>query len=140
MMFRVYIVLLIIFISCESKTNYKKPDNLIPREQMIDLLVDMHIAIGSLDVKNKNNNRAVNYMVLVYDKYKIDSARFAESNFYYTSNIVEYENIFKEVKIQLKKIQDQYQSNKDSMETRARDSIRAKQKLPKRLGEDDIVK
>lgn len=139
-MFRVYLVLLIIFISCESKTKYKKPDNLIPREQMIDLLVDMHIATGALDVKDKNNNRGNNYMALVYDKYKIDSARFADSNFYYTSNIVEYENIFKEVQIQLKKIQGQYQTKNDSMETRAQDSIRAKQKLPERLGEDDIVK
>ena len=104
MMFRVYLVLLIIFISCESKTKYKKPDDLIPREQMIDLLVDMHIATGTLDVKDKNNNRGNNYMSLVYDKYKIDSARFAESNFYYTSNIVEYQNIFKEVQIQLKNV------------------------------------
>jgi len=139
-MFRIYIVLLIIFISCESKTKYKKPDNLIPREQMIDLLVDMHIATGSLDVKDKNNNRGKNYMVLVYDKYKIDSARFAESNFYYTSNIVDYENIFKEVQKKLKKIQEQYKTSNDSIEDRTRDSIRAKQKLPKRLGEDDIVK
>jgi hypothetical protein len=139
MMLRVYIVLLIIFISCESKTKYKRPENLIPREQMIDLLVDMHIATGASDVKDKDNERNRNYMILVFEKYQIDSARFAESNFYYTSNIVEYEDIFKEVKKQLIKIQDQYRSNTDSMAKKT-DSIRAKQKIPKRLREDDIVR
>ena len=139
-MFRVYIVLLIIFISCESKTKYKRPENLIPREQMIDLLVDMHIATGASDVKDKDNKRNKNYMILVFEKYQIDSARFAESNFYYTSNIVEYEDIFKEVKKELIKIQDQYKTNTDTVAKKIKDSIRAKQKIPKRLGEDDIVK
>jgi hypothetical protein len=135
-----FIVFLVVFISCESKVKYKKPDNLIPREEMINLLIDMHIATGTTTVKSMPDEEEKNYMSLVYEKYQIDSTRFAESNFYYISNIEEYESIFKEVEKQLIKIQDEYTITEDSESKKALDSILEKQKMPKRLGKDDIVK
>jgi len=135
-----FIVFLAVFVSCESKVKYKKPDNLIPREQMINLLVDMHIATGTTSVKNILDEDEKNYMVLVYEKYQIDSTRFAESNFYYISNIGEYESIFNEVEKELIKIQEQYTITEDSESKKALDSILEKQKKPKKLGKDDIVK
>jgi hypothetical protein len=135
-----YILLLIIFISCESKTKYKKPENLIPKEEMINLLVDMHLATGTIDVKDKNDERDLNYMVLVYEKYQIDSARLADSNFYYISNIEEYEYIFKEVEKKLKILQEKYELLKDTVAEKRNDSIRKKQRIPNKLGRNDIVK
>lgn len=140
----IFIVFLIALISCESKIKYKKPDNLIPREEMINLLIDMHIATGTTTVKEISEEKNINYMVLVYEKYQIDSTRFAESNFYYISNIDEYESIFREVKKQLKEIQDVYSLKIDSLDRIKMDSSRAKMNIPKdipkRLGEADIVK
>ena len=135
-----FIVFLVVFVSCESKVKYKKPDNLISREEMINLLIDMHIANGTTSVKNISDDGEKNYMSLVYEKYQIDSTRFAESNFYYISNIEEYESIFKEVEKELKKIQEQYTIKEDSESKKALDSILEKQKKPKMLGRDDIVK
>ncbi len=135
-----FIIFLIVFISCESKVKYQKPDNLIPREQMIALLIDMHIASGTTGVRDKTDDKERNYMTLVYDKYQIDSTRFADSNFYYVSNIEEYESIFKEVEKQLKILQDQYTLIEVSQSQRALDSIREKQKIPKKLGDKDIFK
>lgn len=93
-----YIVIFFLTLSCESRTNYKKPKDLIPKDQMIDLLTDMHNINGITGIKNKEGLKANNYIPLLYEKYEIDSARFASSNLYYTSKISEYEKMFKEVK------------------------------------------
>jgi hypothetical protein len=135
-----FIVFLVVFVSCESKVKYKKPDNLISREEMINLLIDMHIARGTATVKKITDDEEKNYMGLVYEKYQIDSTRFAESNFYYLSNIEEYQSNFKEDEKEHKKIQEHYTIIEDSESKKALDSILERQKNPKMLGRDDIVK
>ncbi len=93
-----YILLFVIFLSCESRTKYEKPQDLIPQDQMIDLLTDMHLVNGISGIKSKNGMKANDYMYILYDKYQIDSTRFAASNLYYVSNIDEYEDMFQKVK------------------------------------------
>lgn len=95
------IFLSIIFLSsCTSNTIYKKPKDLIPHEQMVDLLVDMQLAVGAKVVKNIDNKRS-NYMPLIYEKYGVDSGIFARSNFYYSTKIDGYTKILQEVKVRL---------------------------------------
>ncbi|MGA9269732.1 MAG: DUF4296 domain-containing protein [Lutimonas sp.] len=108
------ILVILLIISCESKVNYEKPEDLIPRETMIDLLYDMHLAVGTSNLRNKNNEKDRNYMSLVYEKYGIDSTRFAISNIYYTSQAVEYEEMFEEVERRLEVLHEQYENERDS--------------------------
>ena len=89
--------------SCTSNTIYKEPDNLIPKDSMIVLLVDMQLAVGARSGKNIDDKYGLNYMPLIYEKYKIDSARFVESSFYYSTDIDNYTKILKEVKSRLQK-------------------------------------
>ena len=65
---------------------------------MIDLLTDMHLVNGISGIKSKNGMKANDYMYILYDKYQIDSTRFAASNLYYVSNIDKYEDMFQKVK------------------------------------------
>lgn len=109
------ISVLAVFISCESKINYEKPKDLIPKDVMIDLLYDMHLAVGTSNLKNKNMEKDRNYMSLVYEKYDVDSTRFAISNIYYTSQVDEYEEIFEEVERRLEELHLEYQSERDSL-------------------------
>ena len=95
-----FISLLTLF-SCTSKTILEKPKDLIPKDTMVLLLTDLYIAKTAFHEKNLNNERKVNYTPLVYKKFKIDSARFIKSNFYYTSKLDEYDLIFNEVKEKL---------------------------------------
>ena len=110
-----YLILTLLLLACESKVNYKVPDDLIPKEQMIDLLYDMHLDLGTSNVQNINLEKNRNYMSLVLDKYKIDSLRFASSNIYYVSNAKEYEEIFEEVEERLKELQESYRDEIDSL-------------------------
>ena len=111
----IYMVFIFAIFSCESKVKYDKPENLIPKDQMIDLLYDMHLADGTSGVKNKNLENNRNYMALVYKKHNIDSSQFAVSNKYYIANIKEYKDIFEEVEKRLLVLQNQYQNERDSI-------------------------
>lgn len=120
------ILAILLIISCESKVNYKKPDNLIPRKTMINLLYDMHLAVGTSNLRNKNNEKDRNYMSLVYEKYGVDSTRFAISNIYYTSQAVEYEEMFEEVERRLEILHQKYENERDS----AINASKRKESLP----------
>ena len=96
-------------VSCTSKTIYKKPDNLIEKERMIDIWTDIYIARGARSVKTKELRKNINYLPLVFKKYKIDSAQFSESNFYYTSKIDDYQKMFEEVNKRLEEKMKIYQ-------------------------------
>ncbi|MBL4905239.1 MAG: DUF4296 domain-containing protein [Flavobacteriaceae bacterium] len=88
-------------VSCTSNTIYKKPKDLIPKDTMVLLLTDLFIANTAYSYKNRGLRKKTNYMPLLYNKYKIDSVRFLESNLYYTSVIDEYDEVYKEVKSNL---------------------------------------
>jgi len=60
---------IIIFWSCTDKVTYEKPENLIGKEEMIELLYDMHVVIGTSNIKNVHLEKNRNYMSLVYEKY-----------------------------------------------------------------------
>ncbi len=95
----------IILFSCTSRTIYKKPKDLIDRDKMISIWVDLFIAKGAKNVKTKDLRKNINYVPLVLKKYQIDSVRFSDSNIYYVSRIDEYQEMFEEVQNRLKKLQ-----------------------------------
>lgn len=110
-----YIVVLFFLLSCDSKVNYQAPEDLIPRNQMIELLYDMHLALGTSKVENIHSEKDRNYMSLVLEKHNIDSVRFASSNLYYVSKAQEYEEIFEEVERRLDEIKSAYAKEIDSL-------------------------
>jgi hypothetical protein len=106
----VYIFLISIFtLSCTSNTIYKKPENLIPRDEMVEILVDMQLALGAKSIKNIDGNKNLDYMHLVYEKYQIDSAHFAESNFYYMTNIDEFNKVLRKSKSKIHAMKKEYE-------------------------------
>jgi len=115
----VLIFLSIIFVNCTSNTILEKPKDLIPKEQMVDLITDLFLANEAKSIKNENLERNINYSPLIYEKYKIDSLRFKESNLYYTSKIDEYNDILNEVDKRLKTLLEEFEASitqKDSID------------------------
>ncbi len=119
--------------ACTSNTIIKKPDNLIPKNQMEDLITDMLIAAGAENIKNINLERNVNYFPLIFEKYGIDSTRFKESNYYYTSQIDDYEKILKRVDERLKALKEKLDNEiklQDSLKIDSMKNIRENFKKP----------
>ncbi|SED94422.1 protein of unknown function [Tenacibaculum sp. MAR_2010_89] len=103
-----YFFILMFLVSCTSNTIYKKPKDLIPKDSMVNLLTDMYLASSAKNIKNKNLKKLSNYMVVVYEKYKIDTVRFDTSNKYYTSRIDEYSEMLNLVKKNIDSLYDIY--------------------------------
>jgi len=81
----------------QAATIFKKPDDLIPKDQMIALLTDIFIANSAKVSPDKAGKHNKNYLQLVFKKYHIDTAQFKRSNYYYTTKIKEYRAIYQEV-------------------------------------------
>jgi len=114
------IVLFVVFlVSCTSNTIYEKPKDLISKDSMILLITDMYVARSTSGIRNKNQEKDLPYMSIVYDRYKIDSTRFKKSNLYYMSLVTEYEEMFEQVVKNL----DAKKTYKDSIK-KVTDSIR----------------
>jgi len=119
-----YLFIFYFLVSCTSNTIFEKPKDLIPRDTMSLLIQEMTIASSAKYVKNINKEKKINYMTFVYDKYKIDSLRFQNSNFYYTSKIDVYEEIIKDAKDQLEKKKKFYVKLSKQLDSIRRDSIK----------------
>jgi len=94
-----YFLLLIGFsflVSCDDKV--EKPDNLIEKEKMDDIIYDLTILQamrGSFQARLDSSN--VNPANYVYKKYNIDSAQFVNSNRYYASDVAAYNRMYNRV-------------------------------------------
>lgn len=93
-----FLICFCFLLSCTSNTIFKEPKNLIPKDTMSLLIQELMIASSAKNFKNKKFKNKINYIPLVYNKFKIDSVRFKESNFYYASKIDVYKQIIENAK------------------------------------------
>lgn len=129
----VLLCLLLGFSSCYKYNKPDKPKNLIPREKMIHVLLDLKF-VGAITGKDKEvlDSAKVNPEGYVYKKYGIDSTQFAESNAYYAYYMDEYAEIYENVKDSLTKLKAYYMDilEKERQEKKKADSLKAvKQEL-----------
>ena len=101
-----------LLVNCTSNTIMEKPDNLISKDKMADVITDMLIAEGAGNIRNLKEQRHINYFPFVYEKYKIDSVQFQESNLYYTSRIDDYDEILANVEKKLKTLKDEFDTQR----------------------------
>ncbi|MFC2109551.1 DUF4296 domain-containing protein [Bacteroidota bacterium] len=130
-----YFFLFISIASCTSNTIFKKPDDLITPDKMVDLLTDMYLATAAKPSTNKNKERNIDYTYLVFEKHGIDTAQFRRSNYYYTTKIDDYEAIFERVKTRIEKLNTDFKFIKNERDSIKKDSI---QKI--KFTKDSIIK
>lgn len=96
-----YILLLMVALaSCQEVQYPEPPEQLIPKEKMVQILADAYISNASRS-KGVNNRilrtKGMKLDSLLYSKHGVDSLSFAESNSYYASNLEQYTSIITEV-------------------------------------------
>jgi hypothetical protein len=128
-----YFLIFIILVSCTSNTIFEKPKDLIPRDTMSLLLQEMMIASSAKFIKNKNQKKNINYMPFVYDVFKIDSARFETSNYYYMSKIDIYQEILENAKTSLESRNDVFKKIQTRLDSIRKDSTDNVRKIQRRL-------
>ncbi len=115
-----YILVLMMILGCNEKT-IEKPENLISKDQMAEILYDLAV----INAAKKTNpwrlsDRSIELMAFIYQKHGIDSVQFVQSDIYYASIPEEYETIYQVVEARLEREKAVYEKEK----TRASDSLR----------------
>ena len=99
---RIFIMIVCLFgLACGNKL-LEAPENLIPKEQMADILYDMAL-LNAIDNSHPQVIKAndLKIMEFIYKKHQIDSAQFVQSDRYYASVPGEYRDIYEEVEARL---------------------------------------
>ena len=114
-------------VSCYNYNKPDKPNNLISKKQMVNILLDLKL-INAVTGKDKNvlDSAKLAPERYVYKKHNIDSAQFAQSNAYYAYHMEDYNAIYEQVKDSLKKLQAHYEivMEEELMREREKDSLK----------------
>ena len=118
----VFMVFLMLF-SC-NRNAYEAPENLISKEQMVEVLYD-HMLLNAAKGINKKilEKHIANPTQYIFDKYNIDSTQFAQSNTYYAHNSEVYASIYERLKEKLE-LDKKTMEDLVAEEKKKRDSIR----------------
>lgn len=121
------LISVLVFMSC-GKSAVKKPANLIPENQMVEILFDV-ILINSAKGVNKQllQNKIENPLNYIYRTHGIDSLQFTESNTYYTYHTDQYNTIYEKVESKLDIEKAAYEAIIDAQK-RIKDSIKKSRK------------
>ncbi len=122
---RLFLILIIAFVLSCAEEVIKKPEDLIPRETMTDLVYEMAVLNAA-----KSTNKAIleehfeDPTDFLFRQYGVDSLQFVKSDMYYASQPLVYEAIYEEVSVRLEKerteLEEARQKRTDSLVTRSR--------------------
>ncbi|RXR20771.1 DUF4296 domain-containing protein [Flavobacterium amnicola] len=124
----IIIALSFVLFSCGNK-ELEKPEKLIAQETMEKIIYDLAMlqAIKGHDATLLPKN-SINPKTYIYQKYKVDSTQFAESNAYYSSDITLYktmfDNVIEKMSIDKKVIDAKVRKDFEAKQKRKRDSIK----------------
>lgn len=127
---RFLIIITLFSLACSNKNEIKKPEKLIEKEQMENILYDLALLQS---VKSyyplKLGSEKINSKTYIYKKYNIDSLQFVENNRYYSADIETYKKMFTNITERIK-------NEKSTIDTLL---IREQKKLAKKI-QDSIAK
>lgn len=94
--------ILLMLVACQDVKYPQAPENLIPEEQMMDIMADAYSGHAARSVNNRVlRSNQIQLDSSLYNKYGIDSLQFARSNAYYTVDLNRYEKLLKGVEERL---------------------------------------
>ena len=101
-------VLCFLLMSCNGRDKPKKPDNLISKGKMAEVLYDLYIINAAKGVNKKMLEASgFNPETYILTKHNIDSLQFADSNMYYAFDTEAYQAIVEQVKARLVREKDE---------------------------------
>lgn len=111
-------------IGCNSVEKPKKPENLISKDKMVDILYDVFILTSAKGTSKRIlEDHGIYPENYVFEKHQIDSLQFALSNEYYGFHVEEYESI-------IARVEDRF--NKDKVKFEADIAEEGKEKKRKK--------
>ena len=116
-----FIALLLIFAftSCD-KPPFPKPKKLIKEKQMINMLVDIHMAESTFNQMRNDSlvkkSSSVDFYYSILAKYQVPDSVFERSLVYYASSPRHFEEMYRKVMNKLSETEQQYSGRKEELE------------------------
>ena len=115
------LIVLIIFVtvSCDAPP-FEKPENLIKKNQMIEIMVDIHLAEATFtnrryeDTWVKNSSQA-NFYYSILEKYQVPDSVFEKSFVYYASFPKDFEKMYRQVMNKLNETEQEFSGRKNDL-------------------------
>jgi hypothetical protein len=97
-----FFILISLILSCKEEV-VKKPENLIEKEIMVDVMYDLAL-LEAIKYQSPNalETNKINPDEYIFKKHKIDSAQFVQSNMYYASDYKQYKKMYDQISSRLK--------------------------------------
>lgn len=98
----VIICAFVCFCGCQNVSMPEKPENLIPQVLMVDIITSSYTMNAARSIDNRTIvNKGIKLDSIIYNRFKIDSLQFAQSNEYYSADLDTYKEIFLQVEAKL---------------------------------------
>ncbi|WP_299454280.1 DUF4296 domain-containing protein [uncultured Microscilla sp.] len=129
----IYTCIVVLIVACSNKKEI--PKDIIPKEKMVNMLVDIHLEESKIDASRYllRDSAQVAYFkaqVGIFKKYKTDSTHYYKSYDYYFENMNHMKDIYTEVAEKMKAMSDSVANTlKDSSSNKKKD--KPKKKTPK---------
>lgn len=115
----IVILLIFTFTSCD-KPPFQKPKKLIKEKQMINMLVDIHMAEATFNqMRNDSlvkNSSSANFYYSILDKYQVPDSVFERSLVYYASSPRHFEEMYRKVMNKLSETEQEYSGRKEELQ------------------------
>lgn len=124
MHFNKYIFILVagLLMACSNIQRTEKPKNLIPEDQMVNILVDMAKIKAAKSINSqKYDDRNPQGKEMIFKKYSIDSTQLMRSTIYYAEQYTVNNRIYE-------KVTDRLQAESDSLYALEKERREAKNK------------
>lgn len=118
------LIICLMLMACTNVQKVPKPDNLIAKPTMENILYDMTIINAARGYNiQRFTQTGVDPKCHVFEKYAIDSAQYAQSTLYYSATLEEYKELIERVRVRIEK-EHQVADEDFKEEKRIKDSIR----------------
>lgn len=124
---RLFLLLITILLlgSCQNVERSPRPDNLISKEKMVEVLTELALLHGARSYdKSLLEEKGVRPREYLWTKFDIDSLQFVRSNNYYAENYKEYQEIYNQVQARLEDYRTKYDSLRELVDKEREDSLR----------------
>ena len=106
-------------VACD-KSPIEKPEILLKEKQMIDILVDIHLAEATFNARrisdeNVKNSSSADFYYSILEKYQLPDSVFEKSFVYYASMPKNFEKMYRKVMNKLSEIEQSYSGRKDEI-------------------------
>ena len=107
---KIIFILLILFVAVGCESSYKKPDNLIDKKQMENIIFDILI-LNSINANSLMSEVETISDEFIFERYSVDSVQFYESEKYYSTMPRVHSEIYSNVKKRILKKMDSLSIN-----------------------------